>query len=261
MQQKQLRGKELIQLVKETLRQTPCKVDIEALGHIQAINQRKNGTSFKLAEHIEGLVFALLSNQRSLKCISDNEDKIKDIFFGFDPNEIVARDGQYFAQALLAIQCGNRAIHKQMAVLKHNIEVLKRIDSDEGSLDKFITSDTPEAVVMKFIEDGQPYRLKQVGIALGLEYLRNVGIDAIKPDVHIRRILGKSRLGFSKSDPASVDEAIVFMKQIAEEANLSLAEVDSWLWLLCAKGKGYGNICSATPQCQLCKLQEACAYN
>lgn len=257
MQPKRLHGSDLIRLVKESLLQVSCKVDMEALGHIKAIKQRKQGKRFLLAEHVEGLVFALLSNQRSWKGISENEDKIKDIFFGFDPHKIVAREGQYFAQSLLAIQCGNRAIHKQMDVLKHNIEVLQAVDREEESLDAFVSSGSPDSVVAKFTEEG-PYRLKQVGIALGLEYLRNVGIDAIKPDVHIRRILGKSRLSFSKSDPASVEEASVNMKQIATEAGLSLAEVDSWLWHLCAKG--YGDICGETPRCQLCKLKEACAY-
>ena len=94
MQPKRLHGSELIRLVKESLLQVPCEADIEALGHIKAIHQRKQGKRFSLAEHVEGLMFALLSNQRSWKGISDNEDKIKKIFFEFDLNEIVSRDGQ-----------------------------------------------------------------------------------------------------------------------------------------------------------------------
>ena len=257
MQPSQIHGSQLIRLVKETLREASCEVDIESLGHIRAIQQRKQGKRFALAEHVEGLVFSLLSNQRSWKGISDNEDNIKEIFFGFDPDQVMARDGQYFVQELQKIQCGNRAIHKQMDALRYNIDVLKNIEQREESLDAFVTSDSPENIVAKLTEDG-PYRLKQVGMALGLEYLRNVGIDAIKPDVHICRILGKDRLGFSQRAKATEDEAILFMKRIAEEANLSLSEVDSWLWHLCAKG--YGNICGETSQCFKCKLQDSCAH-
>jgi hypothetical protein len=32
-------------------------------------------------------------------------------------------------------------------------------------------------------------------VALLCEYLKNVGIDVVKPDVHIKRILGCERLG------------------------------------------------------------------
>lgn len=71
-----------------------------------------------------------------------------------------------------------------MKVLSYNIDVLATIQRTYGSLDSFVTSDTPYNIAEKLSKKGSRYKLKQVGYALALEYLKNVGIPAIKPDVH-----------------------------------------------------------------------------
>ena len=53
-----------------------------------------------------------------------------------------------------------------------------------------------------------------MGVALVCEYLKGVGVDIIKPDVHVRRIIG--RLGYSKHNPATVRETMDVCKAIAE---------------------------------------------
>lgn len=82
-----------------------------------AINERKNGKDFSFDEHIEGLIWSLLSNQRPWKGISDNKNNIRKIFHNFDHDYILSTNPDVFVNKLIEIKCGNRAIKKQMEAL------------------------------------------------------------------------------------------------------------------------------------------------
>ena len=53
-----------------------------------------------------------------------------------------------------------------------------------------------------------------------------VGIDAIKPDTHIIRILSKDRLAYSESTP-SPEAAVKILEDISKETGLSLSYLDA----------------------------------
>lgn len=221
-----------------------------------AINKRKAGNSFSLSEHVEGLIWSLLSNQRPWKGISDNKDNIRKIFHNFDYNYIMNENPEIFIDRLMEIKCGNRAIKKQMYSLKYNIEIFLEIVKAYGSMDNFVISDFPYNIAKK-ISNGK-YKLKQIGFPLAMEYLRNVGIDTVKPDVHICRILGKKRLALSQYDIAKEREAADIIKNIADEVGLTSSEVDYILWQFCASG--YAEICTKIPKCEICKAHAYCKY-
>ena len=221
-----------------------------------AINARNSGKQFSINEHIEALIWSLLSNQRSWKGISDNKEKIRNIFNNFDISYIKKENPDIFINKLLKIKCGNRAIKKQMYSLKYNIELFEKISIEYGSMDTFIMSDIPEKVAEK-LSKGK-YKLKQIGLPLAMEYLRNVGVDTIKPDVHICRILGADKLHFSTSPEAKEHEAIQIIKNISEETKLSCSEIDYVLWQFCANG--YAEICTKNPNCEICQLKDYCKY-
>ena len=54
-------------------------------------------------------------------------------------------------------------------------------------------------------------KLKCMGVPLVCEYLKGVGIGVVKPDVHLRRIIG--RLGYSSKKPADEWETIDIFKK------------------------------------------------
>ena len=58
--------------------------------------------------------------------------------------------------------------------------MLQEIVSEYGSMDTYITSVPPEALV-RDLSVGR-HQLYEIGPALAWEYLRNVGIDGVKPD-------------------------------------------------------------------------------
>lgn len=106
---------------------------------------------------------------------------------------------------------------------------------------------------------GSRYKLKQFGAALVWEYLRNVGVDGAKPDVHMKQILGALRLGVSNSEDASDDEVIDTIEQLSKETGLWMAQIDYLFWAYCATG--YGEICTANPRCDKCVIKEYCNKN
>lgn len=215
---------------------------------LNALNARKNGKNFFLSDHICSMVFALLSNQRPWKHIEANRAYINNLFKNFDTNYIKETDYQYFVDGLLAKHCGNRQIRKQMQSLKDNIETLERIEKDYDSVDNYYNKTDIKDLLESL--SGGIYKLKQMGVPLVSEYLKGVGMDVIKPDVHVCRIL--TRLGYSKSNKITDDEAFDICCAIAKEYNISNVEVDSILWQYCAKN--YFEVCCDKPKCSKCKV-------
>lgn len=140
-----------------------------------------------------------------------------------------------------------------MTGLKYNILILERLEEEYESLDNFVMSDDPIKIAKK-ISKGE-YKLKGVGLALACEYLKGVGIDVIKPDIHICRILG--RFGYSKTEKATEKEAIAIIDDMSREYNMPKMEIDTILWQYC--GNGYLEICDSNPKCHKCKIK--CQYS
>lgn len=224
---------------------------------LQAVEARKNGKTFSFSEHVKGLVFSLLSSQRDWSEIHANRSYIEKLFFNFDKGKIKECDYMYFVQELKSRKLANRAINQQMKTLKQNIEVLELIEKEYSSLDNFITKLRPNATATLFACKESPYALKQIGFALALEYMRNVGIDTTKPDVHIVRIL--QRLGLLAECENPEKQAIEVIESLSEQTGYSNVYIDFLLWHFCSEG--FGNICSANPKCNECVIKDFCEYS
>jgi len=118
------------------------------------------------------------------------------------------------------------------------------------------TTSIPDVIAKRLGNPG-PYKLRHVGYTLALEYLRNVGIRAGKPDVHVRRILSEKRLAYCTGDP-SEEQAYRLVAQLAQGASCNPTYLDNLLWLFCAQD--YGNVCGVKPKCSLCALSTSCRY-
>lgn len=217
---------------------------------------RENGKEFSLQEHIAGLVYALLTNQTKWSRIVPHLEEIDELFHYYDPDYIKSRAGSYFAKGLFAIKCGNMSTGKQMDALTKNVEVMERIVAEYGSMDAFITSDRPHRIVKKLATPGSKYKLKMLGEALTYEYIRNVGVDACKPDTHLRRFLGNARMGNCCGAIASVDETVQQVEALSSETGLPLAAIDNLIWSFCADD--YGEVCVKNPHCDQCVMRDYC---
>ena len=93
-------------------------------------------------------------------------------------------------------------------------------------------------------------------MALAWEYLRNVGINGAKPDIHLKRLMGSERMGVSRYTDASDDEVIREVKRLVNATGLTLFEIDYIIWCYCANGKG--EVGTANPNCSRCIIREYC---
>ena len=231
--------------------------EIEEIETVKALQKRLNGKSFSFEEHIAAMVYALLGNQRPWKTISENYDKIKEVFHNFDPDYLQETDPIILTNNVREIKCGNRMIRSQMNSLSYNIDIFKSITSSYGTMDKYVLSDEP-LIIADELSQGK-YKLKQMGIALVIEYLKNVGIDAFKPDIHIKRLFGSDRLGLSDKPFATEQEVLKLAKEISIKSNMPITVIDSIIWQFCATN--YAQICSASPHCEKCLVRTKCNYN
>jgi len=225
-------------------------------GETSLMDLRASGVVFTIEDHIKGMIYSLLSAQTVWDNIEKHKPQIDDLFFHYDPAIILEHDYTYFVDGLAKIRCRSRLTNKQMKVLHDNIRTMQRIEEEHGSIDSFVTSMDQLTLVNMLSFSGSKYKLKQMGDALVWEYLRNIGVDGAKPDVHMKRILGSNRLGVSRLPEATNDEVIATIQKLSEETGFWMAQIDYLFWCYCATGKG--EICTANPNCHSCVISDEC---
>jgi len=248
-------GKYLFEM-KEYLESKGLRYDGEFMRHV---SKRKNGKTFTFQEHVKGLIYTFISDQTKWVRIEPRLPQIDELFFNYDVELIKSKSGDYFKEGIFALKCGSRKTSKQMAALHHNIELMECLVRKYGSMDDFVTSDSAEKIVAMISKSGSDYKFGMIGEALGWEYLRNVGVDGIKPDTHIRRFFSCRRMGEGNNDPASIKEALAQGNRLAEVTGLTKLEVDNIIWSYCADK--YGEICISDPHCDKCVIYKYCKHN
>ena len=92
-------------------------ISFDNLTHLEWIQQRAEGKSFSMSEHIRGMIYSLLSNNRPWEQIEENIELIDKIFFYYDKDKILNTYSDYFTEQIQLIKCGNRNIKKQMNIV------------------------------------------------------------------------------------------------------------------------------------------------
>lgn len=245
--------KEILLKIREYIEQN----NIAKIGEQKSKMQlRAEGKVFTLEEHLQGMIYSFLSAQTVWANIENHFTDIDKLFFGYDKEKIKQHEYMYYVIGLKRLNCGSRLTNAQMKVLHKNIETIESIIDEYGSMDTFVIS-RPQKEIVKIMSDStSKYKIKQFGPALTWEYLRNVGVDGAKPDVHMKRILGCNRLGVSRKENATDIEVLDTVKQLSDETGLWMADIDYLIWLYCATDKG--EVCTATPHCEKCVVREYC---
>lgn len=234
-------------------------IDNEVKRKDTPMDDRVAGKCFSFSEHLKGVIYSLLSAQTVWANVERHKDDIDILFFFYVPSSILEHDYTYYVNGLHRIGCGSRLTNNQMKALPDIIATMQRIVNDYGSMDAFVTSAPVDDIVKKLSAGGSKYKLRQIGPALAWEYLRNVGIDGAKPDVHMKRILGCNRLGASRSENASDEEVINTVRNLSKKTGLWMGQIDYLFWAYCATDKG--EICTAEPKCNKCVIREYCNHS
>lgn len=244
--------KKMFSILDNYLKDRVQDIDISIL---EAVEARKNGKVFSFKEHLKGFIYAQLSALVSWKRIKDSQQELNIVFCGFEKDKLKEKAPEELIDEIRALKCYSPYTTKnQINSLKANIETFEKIEQEYSSLDKFITHSTPSNIIKLLADSNSTYKLKYAGVAIICEYVRNVGIDIIKPDVHIKRIAAADRLNLvtAKSDYKIIEE----FRKLSNEIGMSQVKMDYLLWNYCAKG--YGEICTATPKCVECVIKEFC---
>jgi len=236
------------------------------------IEKRDQGESFTLQDHIRGMVYSLLSSQTPWIRIETNKTAIDDIFCGYIPDQLAAKDPILINDQLKEIKCGSLNRKKQMQALAGNIEKMAMMDQQAGGIDAFYSrlltnsaNTHPFEKLIRCLAFDKQYKLNQMGIPLIAEYLRNVGYDIPKPDRHIMRILGPEHLNEHNRKapsgegwkPDDLFEAFRIIEDYSKATGFRQAYIDYLLWSYCADG--YGQICTKEkPNCQQCRIKKFC---
>jgi hypothetical protein len=143
-----------------------------------------------------------------------------------------------------------------MTTLPYNISILEKVSEKYGSIDNFITSKPIEEIAECLSDAKSHYKLKQLGMALTMEYLKNVGLSGMKPDTHLLRICGPERLDIIQETNSK--EQLQSFERFSKQAGVSTTYLDNLIWIFGANE--YGEICSSSPKCHKCVLIELCNY-
>lgn len=248
----------MFNIIEKYLKNKVSEIDLTIL---EAVDARKNGKHFSFEEHLRGFIYAQLSALVSWKTIKNNQTKLDEIFCNFDHLQLKKKSVEDLINEITDIKCHHPYTTKyQMQYLKDNIETFEKIEQEYGSLENFITHSSPSKIIALLTDNISIYKLKYAGVALVCEYLRNVGIDIVKPDRHLVRILDRLgilfKLGYNSADNYKFASTFRCCKKLSNITNMSQVKLDFLLWNYCAKG--YGEICSAKPKCDKCLIKEFC---
>jgi hypothetical protein len=271
----------IIKKTKESLNEK--KIDyarlIDEFKQVEAVKKRLAGKKFTVEEHIRGFVYAQISNGAPWKNYATRLENINEIFMQFDPEKLSQKEPDKIVQELKTINCAYVVLNKQSKQLTRNIKVIQNyyntFEQELQKYDPFI--DNGKKLIdwiRKLSETNSPFKLKEMGIALVCEYLRNVGIAAMKPDRHLLRIGGMERLGILPSiqneKENNTEKLLMAQKEFLQFARLisedpsKISYYDNILWLFGAKG--YGEICTKyniqrkEPKCYQCQLVPFCNF-
>ncbi len=244
---------------RNTVEKVKKYVNDNVLGNWLQVNpkviQRNEGKMFTIQEHIEGMILAMISYQ-DWKNIAYQKDKIKELFFNYEPKQILKHDGNYYYEGLHSLWVSGRFGKIQMQEVNHNVNVFKSIEKDFKSVDAFVTGRSADEVVEALSDSKSKYKLNQMSEILVCEYLRSVGIDIVKPNLCIRRMLGADRLGISNKKTASCYEEIKEFSRLSKETGLRAEDLDFLFTRYCDESDI--GICSEKPKCDKCVIREYC---
>jgi endonuclease III len=243
----------------------------------QAALDIKDHKKLSFETHIKYMIHSQLSNQDKWANVKEIIKKIDAVFFNYDIKEIKSKDWEYFYEKIRNIKPHIRGVSLkgQMKNLHANITIMEKIDNDNknnGGLDSYVTSKPPKEIIKSFVGEN---KLSYMGVSLVCEYLKNVGVECVKPDTHIMRFLSRTRRGFLNKNEAYISkkeelketiwndndkfEAIDIIEKMEKISSKKASDIDRIIWSYCAKE--YGDICSKTPKCNKCLIRNGCNHD
>jgi DNA-3-methyladenine glycosylase I len=182
---------------------------------------------------------------------------LSDTFANFDFRRVARQD---FRSLFAASPIKNRK--KVKGCLKNAKQLVKLVD-EYGSFEAYLRSfgDVAHDVksVLKMQRDMRS-RFAYLGPTNFYAFMKYIGFDFLKPDVHVRVIM--SRLGLTSSPKCTEEEVLVAAQRIREATGEQLRIIDQLFYTYGSSDHGRVKkaICGAKPLCTECYLPKYCDY-
>ena len=200
--------------------------------------------------HVAGFRSAVVTNKWP---------SIKEAFSNFDIKKVAQYDDKEFENLM-----NNPKIirnKRKLGACIENAKIMRDLSNKFGSFGEFLDQNKDNVGELR---KKLTSNFKYVGDAVVLDYLKDVGLDFIKPDVHVMRVF--FRLGFIHTEyqtRENVNKLIEIAEQIKRETGERLAVIDAVFWMYGGGGDGHVKkaICNKNkPLCNECPLTSFCKF-
>jgi len=233
---------------------------IHDLAQVPKIEARRAGWRPSDAEAVQALLLSYLSAMTDWSRIQAALEQIRGVLPDWTPRAVASLSPNEITRLqrwFLDHRLGSVLLGQQLRSLPRAAVILDRMSGEAGSVDAFVHNAQQAGTIIELLTTkNSEWKLPGVGVALAAEFLKNLGHDDFKPDRHMLRMLGPSRLNIV-GRPSQL-ETRRWGLWMAREVRMPAAQLDQMLWLYCARG--YAAVCSARPRCQECLLASACNF-
>jgi endonuclease III len=230
---------------------------LEDLEQASLVRARAAGWRPTDLDAMHGLLLAFLSAMTDWRRIQAAKNEIL-TSFDWHPLRVAELTDDQLASLhrwFVSRRLGSLILRKQLVYLRLAAAKLVAMAKESGSVEAFLSARIAGgAVIDDLAAPRSRWKLPGVGIALAAEFLKNLGHDDFKPDRHLLRILGPTRLALVPN--ADLHTVRMVGRNLAHESGVLATELDQMLWLYCARG--YANVCGAEPRCNECLLAPHC---
>lgn len=205
----------------------------------------------------EKLILVIFSGGFRARIVDARWTSIKKAFDNFDVQKVANYDEEKITQ-LLNNQNIIRHAGKIRATVKNAKKVIT-IQRQYGSFSNYLVSFRNSLILAQHLVEEFDF----LGRETVWDFLKDIGFEAIKPDIHVRRILFRLGLTSSeKSSPETTKEVFEVAKKMAEATGERLGVIDAVLWFYGAdRPKEIRKpICGKEPLCSECSLTKYCAF-
>jgi len=229
---------------------------------IEDINRRRR-TSFDRNKpdsfFYERLVGTIHVSGYKVSILRNRWGDIKKAFSNYDVNKV-----SQYAEKDFTKMMGNPELIRNGRKLKaciENAKIMKKISERYGSFGEYL--DQNKSDINKLKEE-LIKNFHYLGNVLVLEYLKEVGIDAIKPDVHVVRVM--HRLGLVDSErmsPENINKVVEVASKMSRLTKEKLSVIDAIFWMYGGSGDKHVKkaICSKNKRlCNECPLVKYCVF-
>jgi len=231
-------------------------------GFSEWINRFRNITFDKIKSKgddflFEELILIIFSGGFRAKVVDAKWPNIKKAFDDFNIRRIANYNGGKIDQ--IANMPDIIKNTRKIKATADNAKKITEIQRSYGSFANYIESFKDPLLLAGEMAEKFDY----LGRETVWDYLKGIGFEAIKPDVHVRRILFRLGLITSKeSSPEITKEVFEIAEKMSELAGERLGVIDAVIWFYGAdRPKEIKKpICGKNPLCSECYLTEFCKY-